>query len=118
MRTRQKPRKALTLPGRYYTGHGAPVDVRLTDFSEGGCRFASGQARLVPGTPIQIAVAGAGTYPAIVKWSQRGETGVTFLERLDEAEFSRVQNTHVLTDEDTNLSAHFQPVKQAPRRFC
>ena len=118
MRTRQKPRKAITLPGRYYTGTGAPVDVRLSDFSDGGCRFAAGATRLAPGMPVQIAVAGAGTYPAIVKWCVRGEAGVTFLERLSEAELARVQNSHVPDVPGANPEPQFQPISQPPRRFC
>lgn len=118
MRTRKKPRKAITLPARYYTGHGTPVDVLLTDLSEDGCRLAIGAARLAPGTPIQVAVAGAGTYPGIVRWCVGGEAGVTFLQTLDEAELARLQNTHSPLAPGEEPEAQFQPMRQPPLRFC
>lgn len=129
MRTRQTQRKTISLPGRYFTGRGSPVDVQLGDLSVGGCRFAIGSDPLPLGAPVQIFVEGAGPYRAIVKWVEGGEAGVTFTVPLTDEQFANFRNSHVPgfpapdsrvhdnSSRDTLASAEAMP-KALPQRFC
>ena len=119
MQTRQKPRKVLTVPGRYFTGHGEPVDVRLRDLSVGGCCFASGDDTLPRGSRLQLLIAGRGPYKANVKWCGDGECGVTFAVPLDPESFKQFQNSHVADFSDEGPSATFRSMSgKAGQRYC
>jgi hypothetical protein len=119
MRTRQKPRKTLTLPGRYYTGLGKPVDVRLNDISEEGCRLGQVSTRLPAGSRLQVYVGEAGPFFAMVKWSQDGEVGVTFATPLSADDVREIKNSHVPDVAAEGTQDAFQPMpQQAPQRFC
>ena len=119
MQTRQKPRKALNLPGRYFTGLGSPVDVMLSDVSEGGCRFSVGSAKLAIGSPLQVYVAGSGRHRAAVRWIDDGYVGVTFAAPLASEQVANLQIGHV---PDISAEAHpgeFDTMADAkPQRFC
>lgn len=107
------------MPGRYFTGLGAPVDVKLTDLSEGGCRFATGGRMLPLGHNLQIYIGNSGPHLASVKWADRGEVGITFASPLDTEQFSRFQNSHVPDGTFDTQSAEFETMPEsAPRRFC
>lgn len=115
MRTRQKTRKLLTVPGRYFTGRGSPVDVMLSDLSEGGCRFSAEDTKLAAGLHLQIFIAGTGPYQASIRWIDDGEVGVTFASPLEAAQFEQFQNSHVQAfSPDAAGSAQ----DQLPRRLC
>lgn len=119
MRTRQKPRKALTVPGRFFTGLGEPVDVKLADLSEGGCRFSAGDRTLPIGSHVQIYIAGSGPHHASVTWSDKGEVGVTFAKPLESDQLRRFQNTHVPDLSVDSSQRDFEPMPDTPpRRFC
>ncbi len=118
MQTRQKPRKVLTVPGRYFTGTGEPVKVQLCDLSTGGCRFASGTDTLPPGSELQVIIADRGPYTAHVKWCADGECGVTFAAVLDTATFDRFRNSHVFDFTDEGAPGQFNMPGQTDRRFC
>ncbi|WP_432201345.1 PilZ domain-containing protein [Erythrobacter sp. W53] len=119
MKTRQKPRKAFTLPGRYFTGLGAPVDVMLTDLSEGGCRFVTGGRALPLGANLQIYVANSGPHLASVKWAAQGEVGVTFSSPLATEKFEQFQNSHVPDASWSEQIGEFDAMPEGPpRRFC
>lgn len=119
MRTRQNHRKTITLPGRYFTGLGSPVDVQLTDLSVGGCRFAIGNQKLSLGSPVQIYVGGAGPYRANIKWVENGEAGVTFASPLSDEEFANFRNSHVPDLDALRRSGDFDDMPDTPpQRFC
>jgi len=119
MKTRQKPRKAFVLPGRYFTGQGMPMDVTLTDISEGGCRFATHGRMLPLGASLQIYVANSGPHLASVKWAAKGEVGITFSAPLDAEKFEKFQNSHVPDASWSEDVGEFDAMPDAPpRRFC
>lgn len=119
MQTRKKPRKALNLPGRYFTGLGTPIDVVLSDVSEGGCRFPVGTQKLAIGSPLQIYIAGAGPYRAAIRWVDDGQAGVTFTVPLDPAQVDSFQVEQVPDASGAAIIDAFEPMDDAkPRRFC
>lgn len=119
MRTRQKSRKALTLPGRCFTGRGQPVAVRLSDVSEGGCRFAASTLNLKQGAFVQLFVGAAGPFAATIKWASDGEVGATFTQPLDPAMLTSLQNSHVPDGADLPpTGAAVEPPAMIARRFC
>ncbi len=119
MQTRQKPRKVLTVPGRYFTGDGEPVDVNLCDLSVGGARFAIGSDTLLRGSKVQILIAGRGPYKATVKWCADGECGVTFVMPLDPETFVQFRNSHIADFSEEGTAGDFQPMApQKGQRFC
>lgn len=119
MQTRKNPRKAITLPGRYFTGLGDPVDVQLTDLSTGGCSFAVGPGKLMLGSRLQIFVAGSGPHHASIKWLKDGEAGVCFAVPLDEEEFDKMQPSHIPDLTPEAMPGDFDEMKPGlPLRFC
>ncbi|KLI64550.1 PilZ domain-containing protein [Aurantiacibacter marinus] len=119
MQTRQEPRKALTVPGRYVAGDGDPVDVHLCDLSVGGARFASSDSALMRGSQVYILIAGRGPYRASVKWCADGECGVTFTVPLSPETFEQFQNSHIADFSDEGTEADFPPMPpQTRQRFC
>lgn len=119
MKTRQKPRKNINLPGRYFTGLGDPVDVLLADVSEGGCRFEAGPQRLVIGSPLQIFVAGSGPHRAAVRWIDNGEVGVTFASPLATELLQSFKASHVPDLSDDATPGDFASLPDSlPHRFC
>lgn len=119
MRTRKTNRKTITLPGRYFTGLGTPVDVTLSDLSVGGCRFPKGDLKLIPGAPIQIYVGGSGPHRASIKWVADGDVGVTFTTPLDQELFENFQSSHVPDRQATGRPGDFDSVPDTlPQRFC
>lgn len=119
MRTRKTSRKAINLPGRYFTGLGEPHDVLLRDLSTGGCRFEARQRRLVPGSPLQIYVAGTGPHRAIVKWVADDDVGLGFVTPLSDEQFGRFQTSHIPDSADVNTHADFDDISDVkPQRFC
>lgn len=119
MRTRQQPRRQIDLPGRYFTGVGAPVDVVVSDVSEGGCRFPIGAARLAPGTPLQLTIAASGPHRATVRWIEDGAVGVVFAQPLS-AELVEQLKSGANSDHPAAAApAKFEPAPdQRPQRFC
>ncbi len=119
MQTRQTPRKALTVPGKYYTGFGQPVHVHLCDLSVSGCRFASGNDKLPRGFKLQVIIAGRGPYSATVKWCDDGQCGVTFVTPLTPEAFGQFQNTHNVDFSEHGTPAEFKPMSEHnTQRFC
>ncbi len=119
MQTRQKPRKALNLPGRFFTGLGVPVDVTMSDISVGGCRFPVGDQQFAIGTPLQIFIAGSGPHRAAIRWVEKGEAGVTFVSPLSEELVEGFQDNHVPDAPTVAPQGDFEPMTDAkPRRFC
>lgn len=119
MQTRKKPRKVLDLPGRYFTGLGTPVDVVLSDVSEGGCRFPIGSQKLAIGSPLQIYIAGVGPYRAAIRWVEDGHAGVTFSVPLDPEQVDNFKAEHVSGTSNAATTEAFEPMDDAkPRRFC
>ncbi|MEP0189631.1 MAG: PilZ domain-containing protein [Erythrobacter sp.] len=119
MQTRQKPRKALNLPGRFFTGLGVPVDVTMSDISVGGCRFPVGEQQFAIGTPLQIFIAGTGPHRAAIRWVENGEAGVTFTTPLSEDLVDGMQVSHVPDASEESVPGDFDAMDDAkPRRFC
>lgn len=119
MRTRKTPRKALNVPGRYFTGLGDPVDVTLSDLSEGGCRFPIGNQKLNVGAPMQIYVASTGPHRASVRWIDDGQAGVTFASPLETEQFEKFRVSHVPDGSIDDKPGEFEIVPDAlPQRFC
>lgn len=119
MQTRQKPRKELNVPGRFFTGLGVRVDVTLSDISEGGCRFPVGSQKLTIGSPVQIYIAGSGPHRASIRWVENGEAGVTFVEPLDEDMIERLERGDLPAAIEESEPADIEETKDAPpRRFC
>jgi len=119
MRTRKTTRKAINVPGRYFTGLGDPVDVTLSDLSEGGCRFPMEAHKLNIGAPLQVYVAGSGPHRASVRWIDNGQVGVTFATPLESEQFEKFMASHVpdLSDEATPGDFEIAP-DALPQRFC
>jgi len=84
MRTRQKPRKAITASGQCRTAGGVQWDVALADLSEGGCRIADPSGLLRKGVVVELFIAGNGPHRAHVRWAEQGEAGVAFDRMLSE----------------------------------
>lgn len=125
MQTRQKSRRNINVPGRYFTGSGEPVDVVLRDISEGGCRFPVGAAQLRVGSAIQIFVGGFGPYRGKVRWIEDGEAGINFDRPLTADTVEQFKNSHVHSAAQAASSGEFAPMSTAaptqpgaPRRFC
>ncbi|MCK0129496.1 PilZ domain-containing protein [Erythrobacter sp. F6033] len=119
MQTRQTSRKTVSLPGRYFTGLGSPVDVTLIDLSTGGCRFAPGPGKFTPGTPLQIFVGSSGPHRAKIKWSDGGDIGVTFVTPLSEEVIEQTLDGHVPDLSKDMTPGEFEPMgKSLPNRFC
>ena len=119
MQTRQTSRKTISLPGRYYTGAGEPVDVTLCELSVGGCRFASPGKPMIPGTPIQIYVGASGPHRANVRWSENDEIGVTFAAPFTQAQIDAFENGEEPGAPGAAQSAAFDELPQTkPHRFC
>jgi len=119
MKTRQKPRKVLTVPGRYSNGRGEQALVRLSDLSVSGCRFAVGGDLPPPGSLVQIIIADRGPFRAEVRWRSKGELGVHFVTPLTPEQFEEFRNSHVFDFSDEGQPADFPPMPgQAAKRFC
>lgn len=119
MRTRKQERKPISLPGRYFTGLGTPVDVLLKDLSTGGCSFALETHNLALGSRLQIHVGSSGPHHAHVKWLRDGEAGVQFTAKLDDALFDNFQASHVPDSAQTTIIADFEDMQPGrPQRFC
>ena len=119
MRTRKNQRKTISLPGRYFTGLGEPVDVVLKDLSTGGCSFAVEAGNLTLGSRLQIHVGSSGPHHARVKWMKGGEAGVTFDKPIDADLFDRFQTSHVPDSLQATISGEFDDMEPSrPQRFC
>lgn len=119
MQTRKNPRKDITLPGRYFTGLGQPVDVILKDLSTGGCRFEHGSDKLRIGFRLQIYIAGSGPHHAMIRWVENGEVGLTFIQPLSEEEYDAFQPGHVPDVAEVTAPGEFEEMPEyTPRRFC
>ena len=119
MRTRKTPRKAINVPGRYFTGLGDPVDVTLGDLSEGGCRFPIEAHKLNIGAPLQIYIAGSGPHRAAVRWIDDGQVGVTFATPLSTEQFEKFEGSHVPDLSSDAIPGEFEIASDAlPQRFC
>lgn len=119
MQARRTTRKAINLPGRYYTGVGAPIDITLSDVSTGGCRFPAEAGKLKPGSPIQIYVGGSGPHRASVRWLENGEIGVSFMMPLEQDFIDKIQCGHIPDITPESKPGGFKPMGDAlPLRFC
>ncbi|QUL37029.1 PilZ domain-containing protein [Erythrobacter sp. JK5] len=119
MRTRKSPRKPINVPGRYFTGLGSPVDVTLSDLSEGGCRFVAGAHTLTVGAPLQIYVADSGPHRAAVRWIEGEEVGVTFAAPIAIGQFDTVKTAHGPELPDQPAPRALAPMPTGlPQRFC
>ena len=118
MRTRQKERKVVNLPGRYFTGLGQPVDVTLSDLSTGGCRFNAGNNKLTLGSRIQIFVGPSGPHYATIKWVRKGEVGLTFAEPIPDDHFQSFKSSHVPDSQDIPGHQFGDMPSSLPQRFC
>jgi len=119
METRQAPRRNVTLPGRYITGLGLPVDVTLIDISEGGCCFSSDEERLRIGTPLQMYIAGSGPHRGSVRWTHGNEVGIAFLIPLDEQTLDQIQSGEIDDRPQPVAPVALEQVTEAqPLRFC
>lgn len=119
MQTRQNPRRNINIPGRYSTGVGSPVDVVVTDISEGGCRFPNDAPNLAVGMPMQIFIAGSGPHRATVRWIEQGEAGIVFTVPFSEESIADFKSGNI---PDIDMAAHpsdFEAMPDMqPRRFC
>lgn len=119
MRTRKTPRKSINVPGRYFTGLGDPVDVTLSDLSEGGCRFPAGSHKLTVGAPVQIYVAGSGPHRAAIRWIDDDNVGVTFAVPLTPEQVEKFKGSHVPDTSADATPGDFEIIPDAlPQRFC
>lgn len=119
MQTRNTQRKIISLPGRYFTGHGTAHDVMLADISPSGCRFHSDNRRLAVGGRVQIYVESWGPFHAIIKWLRDGEVGVRFTAPIEPANFARFQNSHIKVGSPGPDENAFDAVPVSPpARFC
>lgn len=119
MQTRQTPRKTVSIPGRYFTGTGVPVDVTVREISVGGCRFESNSPHLTTGVRVQIEIAGTGPHHGTIKWVENGEIGVTFARKLADADLAAFQSSHIPAATPAAPQSAFRPMKAAKQnRFC
>jgi hypothetical protein len=125
MQTRQKSRRSVDVPARYFTGVGEPVAVMLRDISEGGCRFPAGNAKLRAGMPLQISVAGTAPLSAKVRWAEDGEIGVNFDRPLAPEMVEQFKSFQFANPPSAAKPSEFAPMpapidlsNAPPRRFC
>ncbi len=119
MQARKEERKTISIPGRYFTGLGAPVDVQLKNLSEKGCCLAEVSGNLPIGSRLQIHVGSSGPHHAHVKWSKNGDVGVTFVTPLDPDKFQGFQASHVPDMTQDMVSGDFEKMEPGrPQRFC
>ena len=119
MQTRQAPRRKINIPGRYFTGLGDPVDVILSDISDGGCRFPAGTFGPNLGQAIQIYVGPSGPHKAAVTWVKDGEIGITFRRRLPADLVAGLHSSHIPDTRIMSAADAFEAMDEEPtRRFC
>ena len=119
MQIRETSRRTLSVPARYVTGMGTPVDVTMRDISTGGCCFKDGQRQLRIGTPLQIHIAGSGPYRAAVRWIEGDLVGIKFVLMLEEEEVERFEALEALDGSEPVKPFDLPPITEGqPLRFC
>ncbi|WP_299196272.1 PilZ domain-containing protein [uncultured Erythrobacter sp.] len=119
MRARKDQRKIISIPGRYFTGLGDPVDVELKNLSVRGCCMAAVSGKLPPGSRLQIHIGSSGPHHAHVKWARDNEVGVVFVKPLDPERFARFQSSHVPDSAQSTIAGDFEDMLSGrPQRFC
>ncbi len=78
----RRHRYAVQIDAVAFRTDGSKVPVRLTDFSDQGCRMES-EAEFRVGEKLQIAVDRMGNVKAQVRWTAPGCTGTRFLTESD-----------------------------------
>ena len=85
MEQRVKPRKErhpVEIDAMVVRGDGSKSPVKLTNFSDQGCRIECGDSFRV-GERFQIAIPRMGQVKAQVRWTGAGSTGARFLAESD-----------------------------------
>ena len=80
MRTRKKDRRKVELSGQCSTVDGRLFDIGVRDLTDEGCRFGDDDPPLGLGSMVKLTIGGAGPFTAYVRWSARGEVGVSFAQ--------------------------------------
>ena len=78
----RKDRYPVEIDGVAHRSDGSEVPVRLSNFSDQGCRLETGQSFHV-GERLEIAVPRMGAVRAQVRWSLPGAAGTRFLTESD-----------------------------------
>ena len=78
MRTRQKDRKRVEIPGQCQLAPGHSCAIAIRDLTEEGCRFAQPTPPIMPGSQVSITIGAAGPFRAYARWSAEGDVGVSF----------------------------------------
>ena len=119
MQARKEQRKIISIPGRYFTGLGEPVDAQLKNLSVKGCCLTEVSGNLTVGSRLQIHVGNSGPHHAHVKWAKGGDVGVTFVSQIDPDMFDRFKASHVPDAEQNTITGDFEEMEPGlPQRFC
>jgi len=91
---------------------GAPLDVRVEDFSRTGFRFSS-EIDLPVGTLVSLGLSGAGSRAAKVVRRSGSTYGCAFMKALTEEEIAHAfrGQEHILADLSAALAARFGTAK-------
>lgn len=95
-------------PSTLRTPDGAPIDVRVEDFSRTGFRFGS-ELDLPVGTLVSLGLSGAGSRAAKIVRRSGNSYGCAFMKALTEEEIAHAfrGQEHILADLSAALSARF-----------
>ena len=79
----RKDRFPVEIDAVVHRTDGRKVSVRLSNFSEQGCRVETGEEHFHIGERLQIAVPRMGNMKAQVRWALPGAAGTRFLTESD-----------------------------------
>ncbi|MGD9473014.1 MAG: PilZ domain-containing protein [Novosphingobium sp.] len=82
MSERRDMRLPVKMQGRYRSGNGRVHDVQISNLSLTGCRMFQNHSWLGEGDPIALRIENIGPIDAIVRWKDRTEMGVEFINAL------------------------------------
>lgn len=100
MKTRKVERKHTDITGQCCTSQGKLFDITVSDLTEGGCRFRDADNSLFAGAQLTLMIAGSGPYRCFVRWRDKSDVGVSFVQPL--------------TAEILDQLVNGKPVKAAP----
>ena len=78
----RKDRNPVELDAVVHRADGAEVRVKLTDFSDEGCRIEAGEQFLI-GELVRIALPRMGQVKAQIRWALPGSAGTRFITESD-----------------------------------
>ena len=87
---RYDPRLPVKMQGRYRSGNGRAHDVQISNLSRSGCRMWQNHSWLSVGALISLRIGTIGPIDAVVRWKNREEMGVEFINPLHPSELDHL----------------------------